>query len=219
MMNPQKLLPYQKVPTCHESFASISSEASSSRSEIMFKIYDEQSAPEASRPVLAQTKQDFGMIPNLERVMAAAPAVLEGYVHLWALFGTTSLTPIERQVVYQTANFENDCEYCVPWHTKLSKAAGMPATEVEALRQGTRLSDPKLEALRQFTRVLIAERGKIMVADLQAFLGAGYSQEQSLEVILGIAIKVMSNYTNSIAGTPLDQAVMSLEWKKPKLNG
>jgi hypothetical protein len=34
-------------------------------------------------------------------------------------------------------------------------------------------------------------------------------------VILGIAIKTMSNYTNSIAGTPLDQAVEKLVWKKP----
>jgi AhpD family alkylhydroperoxidase len=185
----------------------------------MFTIYDEQTAPEAARPLLAQTKQDFGMIPNLERVMAAAPAALEGYVQLWASFGTTSLTPIERQVVYQTANFENDCEYCVPWHTKLSQMAGMSAADVEALRQGTRLSDPKLEALRQFTRLLVIERGKIMAADLAAFFGAGYSQEQALEVILGIAIKVMSNYTNSIAGTPLDQAVMPLVWKKPKLEG
>lgn len=181
----------------------------------MFTIYDEHNAPEPSRPILEQAKKEFGMIPNLERVMAEAPALLSGYVQLWGIFETTSLTPIERQVVYQTANFENDCAYCVPWHTKLSQLAEMPTIEIDALRQGTRLSDPKLEALRQFTRVLITARGKIMTADLQAFIEAGYSHQQALEVTLGIAIKVMSNYTNSIAGTPLDQVVTSLRWKKP----
>ena len=38
-----------------------------------------------------------------------------------------------------------------------------------------------------------------------------------MEVILGLAVKVMSNYTNSIAGTPLDREVERLRWKKPKI--
>jgi AhpD family alkylhydroperoxidase len=183
----------------------------------MFKIYDEDTAPEASKPILAQARKSFGMIPNLERVMSESPTLLEGYVYLWRLFDDTSLTPIERQVVYQTANFENECEYCVPWHTKLAQASGMPEEEIEALRQGSGLSDARLEALRRFTRTLLIERGKATVNDLEEFFAAGYSNQQALEVILGIAIKVMSNYTNSIADTPLDSQVEKLRWKKPKL--
>lgn len=181
----------------------------------MFKVHDESSAPEASKPILIEVKKGFGMIPNLERVMAEAPALLAGYVYLWNLFDTTSLTPIERQVVYQTANFENECGYCIPWHTKLAQVLGMPESEIEALRDGSGLSDTKLEALRQFTRTLIAERGKASRDDIEVFFAAGYSHQQALEVILGIGIKVMSNYTNSIAGTPLDSQVEYLRWKKP----
>lgn len=181
----------------------------------MFPIHTETTAPEESKLLLEQSKKNLGIIPNLERVMAESPALLEGYVHLWELFDTTSLSPIERQVVYQTANFENQCEYCVPWHTKLSQIAGIPADEVEALRRGTKLADRKLEALRQFTRSLILNRGKIAEAELNAFFAEGYSAQQALEVILGIAVKTMSNYTNSIAGTPLDKAVERLRWKKP----
>jgi uncharacterized peroxidase-related enzyme len=184
----------------------------------MFPIHTEMTAPEAAKPLLEQAKKNLGMIPNLERVMAESPALLEGYVHLWELFDTTSLSPIERQVVYQTANFENQCDYCVPWHTKLSQIAGMAATEIEALRQGAALADPKLEALRRFTQSLILNRGKIAKAELEAFFAAGYSTQQALEVILGIAVKTMSNYTNSIAGTPLDRAVEKLRWKKPVIS-
>lgn len=184
----------------------------------MFQIHTEMTAPEAAKPLLEQAKKNLGMIPNLERVMAESPALLEGYVHLWELFDTTSLSPIERQVVYQTANFENQCEYCVPWHTKLSQIAGMAANEIEALRQGAVLEDPKLEALRRFTQSLILNRGKIAKAELEAFFAVGYSSQQALEVILGIAVKTMSNYTNSIAGTPLDRAVEKLRWEKPVIS-
>ncbi|APB33727.1 hypothetical protein GlitD10_1406 [Gloeomargarita lithophora Alchichica-D10] len=180
----------------------------------MFTVHNENTAPEPSKPILAQVRNSFGMIPNLERVMATAPALLAGYVHLWNLFDTTSLTAIERQVVYQTANVENECEYCVPWHTKLAQAAGMPEAEIAALRDGSGLSDAKLEALRCFARTLITERGKASPEAMAAFLAAGYTHQHALEVILGIGIKVMSNYTNSIAGTPLDPQVERLRWQK-----
>lgn len=183
----------------------------------LFPMHDETTAPEPARDALVATKRNFGMIPNLERVMANAPALLAAYNAAWDLFDATSLTPIERQVVYQTANFENECEYCVPWHTFLASRAKMEAEDIEALRVGTLLSDPKLEALRTFARQLIHNRGKISRADLAAFFDAGYDEQHALEVVLGLAIKTMSNFTNSIAGTPLDQAVQKLAWRKPKI--
>jgi uncharacterized peroxidase-related enzyme len=182
-----------------------------------YPLHDETTAPEAARSALAATKRNFGMIPNLERVMASTPALLRAYCAAEELFDTTSLTPIERQVVYQTANFENECDYCVPWHTYLSKQAKMDPKDVEALRSGAPLGDGKLEALRAFARRLIHTRGKISPADLAAFIEAGYGESQALEVVLGLAVKTMSNYTNSIAGTPLDAAVQSLAWRKPRI--
>lgn len=182
-----------------------------------FEIFDTATAPEPARATLEKAKADFGLIPNLEGVMAAAPALLAAYVESWAAFETASLSPIERQVVYMTANFENNCEYCVPWHTKLSQLAKMPAAEIQNLREGRALSDPKLDALHQFTKAVVRTRGSIAPADLEAFQAAGYSRQQSLEVILGVAIKVMSNYTNALAQTPLDKAVQSLAWSKPSL--
>ena len=182
-----------------------------------FPLLDETTAPAGARPALTAAQKNFGMIPNLEKVMASAPPLLTGYTTLWDLFENTTLTPIERQVVYLTANFENECNYCVPWHSLLAKQAGMDPSDIKALRAGAGLSDQKLEALRTFTRTLIANRGKVTVAELQAFFDAGYVDVQALEVILGLAIKLMSNFTNSIAGTPLDQEVEHLRWQKPKI--
>jgi uncharacterized peroxidase-related enzyme len=180
-----------------------------------FPIHTPESAPESSKPWLEQTQRSFGMIPNLEAVMASAPTLLQAYSSLWSLFDETSLSPVERQVVYQTVNFENGCEYCVPWHSLLSEQAGMSDSDIDALRDGRAVTDTRLEALRNFTRTLLLQRGKLAEADLDAFLAAGFQPQQALEVILGIAIKTMSNYTNSIAGTPLDQAVAKRRWSRP----
>ena len=184
-----------------------------------FPIHTPESAPEASRDLLAHTRESFGMIPNLEGVMASAPSLLKSYVSMWDEFETTSLTPVERQVVYQTVNFENTCNYCVPWHTMLSIKSGMNADDAEALRLGEPLGDPKLEALRLFTKEVVLQRGKISRGALASLLSAGYTQQTALEVVMGIAIKTMSNYTNSIAGTPLDTAVRKMVWKKPLADG
>jgi len=184
-----------------------------------FPIHTPESAPEGSRELLVHTRESFGMIPNLEGVMASAPSLLKCYVSMWDEFENTSLTPVERQVVYQTINFENTCNYCVPWHTLLSIKAGMDAEAIEALRLGEPLSDPKLEALRLFTKEVVVQRGKISRGSLAALLVAGYTQQTALEVVMGIAVKTMSNYTNSIAGTPLDTAVRKMLWKKPLTDG
>lgn len=180
-----------------------------------FPLLEENTAPEASRAWLAKAKENFGMIPNVEKVMALSPQLLAGYTFMWDEFNTTSLSLQERQVVYMTANYENECNYCVPWHTILATQSGISAADINALRSGTRLADPKLEALSSFTRTLIANRGKASAAQLQAFFDAGYSDSQALEVILGLAVKLISNYTNSIAGTPLDPEAQAHRWHKP----
>lgn len=182
-----------------------------------FSVHDIESAPAEARSDLEATQRAFGMIPNLEGVMAGAPALLASYAFAWERFDSTSLTPVERQVVYQTANFENDCEYCVPWHSFLAEKAGMSMEDVAALREGAPLGDARLEALRVFARALIHARGRIAPAALEAFYAAGYGPQQALEVVLGIAIKTMSNYTNAIAGTPLDKAMRRLAWTKPRI--
>ena len=135
----------------------------------------------------------------------------------WDQFGETSFTPVEQQIIYLTVNFENNCQYCVPWHSIIAESVGMPQLDIDALRNGAQLQEKKQEALRVFTRNIIRTQGSIAPAELKEFLDAGYNQQHVLEVILGIAIKVMSNYTNSIAQTPLDKEAQSKVWTKPSL--
>ena len=49
------------------------------------------------------------------------------------------------------------------------------------------------EALCDFTLSVVSNRGNVDDSAVQAFLDAGYTKRQVLEVILGTAQKVMSN--------------------------
>ncbi len=180
-----------------------------------FPLHTESSAPEESQPLLRQAAANLGSIPNLERVMASSRPTLQAYVTLWELFDETSLSPIERQVVYQTANYENNCSYCVPWHTWLSELAKMPQDVSDALRNGTEIPDPKLEALRRFAKVAIECRGHPSSEETDAFFSAGWTPQNALEVILGLSVKLLSNYTNGIAHTPLESKMEPYRWEKP----
>ena len=183
-----------------------------------FTIYNLETAPEESKQALAHAEETFGFIPNLEGILAEAPALLKGSVTLWDLFETTSFTEVERQVIYLTANYENGCDYCMAAHSGLAKMIGMSQENVQALRNGTSMPDKKLQALRRFTQQMVQTRGWVKDSEIEEFMAAGYSKQQVLEVILGIAIKVMHNYTNHIAKTPLDKQFKPNIWLKPDTN-
>ena len=182
-----------------------------------FKRFDEHTAPEASKPHLLAAKAAFGLIPSVEQVMAQAPTLLGTYMAGWDLFGQSSLSAQEQQIVYFAVNFENNCDYCTAWHTILAEQVDLSAEDVEALRNGGALSDPKHEALRIFAQDLTRTKGNIAPAAMKAFFDAGFSEQHALEVVLGTAVKLMSNYTNAISQTPLDEAAQHKAWTKPSL--
>ena len=179
-----------------------------------FILHTAESAPAEAGEHLKMAEAGFGFAPNLLRIMANAPAVSGAYLMLHQKFSSTSLTPVEQQVVLLSASYENTCEYCMAAHTGGAMAAGMDEATLGALRSDEPLGDPKLEALRTFTRLVVRERGFVGEQAIEAFLGAGYTRANVLEVVLGVSMKTLSNYTNHIAETPLDEEMRPLAWTK-----
>ncbi len=181
---------------------------------IEFQIHDESTAPEASKASLAESRKSYAMIPGLHAVMAEAPGLLEGYKKLGELFQNSSLDKDELTVVWQTVNVEHACHYCVPAHTAIAKMMQVDETVTDALRNETPLPNARLEALRSFTLSVVRGRGNVDESEVQAFLDAGFTKRQILEVVLGVSMKVMSNYTNHLAHTPIDAPFRTFEWHK-----
>jgi alkylhydroperoxidase family enzyme len=181
---------------------------------IEFQLHDETTAPQASKSLLAKSKKDFGMIPGLHAVMAEAPGLLESYQVVHELFVNSSFDKDELTVIWQSVNVEHACHYCVPAHTGIAKSMKVDDAITAALRDETPLPNARLEALRTFTLSVVRDRGNVDRAGIQAFLDAGFTRRHILEVVLGVSQKVMSNYTNHLAITPVDAAFKKFEWHK-----
>lgn len=177
-----------------------------------FTVYDERTAPEQSRPMLEAAKGRLGFISTLSGVMAESPELLAGYNAVFEQFAKSSLPGPAKQVVLLTASAANECAYCVAAHSTIALRAGLDPDAVETLRAGKPLDDPELEAVHAFTHAVVTGRGWVGPEQVDAFLAAGYTHRHILDVILGVGVKTLSNYTNHIAGTPLDPAWEAQAW-------
>ncbi|WP_340692053.1 carboxymuconolactone decarboxylase family protein [Hyphomonas sp.] len=175
-------------------------------------IHDETTAPPAARPLLEQVRQANGIIPNMLGVLAENPAALEGYLNLSRMFDGAGFSPLERQVVQLTVSIENACHFCVAAHSAAAAAEGLDASVIEAVRNNQRIADPRLEALHVFTRRMVHQRGFVSDTDVSVFLSAGWEKAAILGVVLGVALKTMSNYANHVAETPLNKEYKPYAW-------
>jgi AhpD family alkylhydroperoxidase len=164
-----------------------------------------ESAPAEAKERVGAALKANGYLPNLIGVLANAPTALETYQVVGAINARTALTPAEREVIQITAAVRNGCGFCVAGHTAIArKKLQMPDELVEALRKTRALSDPKLNALALFTLAVMEKRGQLDDAELKAFLDAGYSQQNALEVVLGVSLATLCNYANNVARTPIN---------------
>lgn len=92
-----------------------------------------------------------------------------------------------------TANYFNNCGYCIAAHSAIAKASKVQDEIIEFLRDNKPLDEPKLEKLRTFTRIVVEKRGFASPEEIESFLSAGYAKEQLMEVIVDVSHKVMSN--------------------------
>ena len=179
-----------------------------------FPALDTQSAPAESRAILEGAQKSLGFIPNLFGVLAASPAALQAYTSLSALQDASStFNETERQVLFLSISARNGCEYCVAAHTTISNMKKVPGDIVNALRNGAPLADAKLEALRTFALDVVEKRGWVDDASVAAFRAAGYEDRHVLEVVLAVAFKTISNFTNHITKTELDAAFQPQAWE------
>lgn len=177
-----------------------------------FPVHDETTAPQAAVPRFAQIKERMGFVPNVLRTLAEEPAALDAYLDIDRRLDESAFTPAEKQVALLTVSRVNRCDYCVAAHSAGAKKAGLDEASIQALRGGEPLPDEKLEALRVFTEHMVRERGFVSEDVLGAFLDAGYSTRHVLAVVMAISLKTLSNYTNHMAATPLDEPLRPLAW-------
>jgi AhpD family alkylhydroperoxidase len=159
-------------------------------------------APDSSKPLLEEIRKSQGFIPNLMAVFANSPSVLEAYRAPEAVWEDGSFHPRDRQLILLAASVENHCKYCIAAHsTILKNKPWTPREVVSAIRNNRRISDAKIDSLV----TLVRERGHARQETIQKFIAVGYGHQQVMELLIGIALKTISNYLEHICQVPEDE--------------
>jgi uncharacterized peroxidase-related enzyme len=175
---------------------------------------DLDSSSAAAREVLGEAKAALGFVPNMYKGMANAPGLLKTYLDGYARFrGDSGFTPEEQELVFLATSRYNGCGYCMSAHSMLAeKKSNMRPEVLSALRDGQPIPDDKLAELERFTTIMVDTRGRPGSADVERFLGAGYTEEQVLQVVLAIAVKTLSNYSNHLTHPEVDDVFAGHKW-------
>ncbi len=166
----------------------------------LFTHHTDKTAPEEAAKVLTKVHERYGFIPNLAAYVAESPVVLDAIMNMAGTFDKVSLSAQEQQLVLLTTSAFNGCNYCRTVHTALGRIAEIDPATLEDIIAFRPLQDKKLNSLRNFSHRVVENRGWVNEADVQAFLDAGYQRAQVFEVVLGVALKTLTNYCNHIAG-------------------
>jgi alkylhydroperoxidase family enzyme len=178
-----------------------------------FQIHTLETAPEQSKPGLQGLQKNFGFIPNAAATMAGSPALLNAFIGSFGSFHGGSFNESEKQVVLLTNAVTLKCAWTTAFHSTLALKNGISDADVAAVRAGNLPKDPKLAALSRLAKALIEKKGLGVEPEIAAFVAAGYSQTQALEVVAGIAISTMAGLTANIASTPVEEMFKAQLWK------
>src|SRR5215469_14038464 len=141
--------------------------------------------------------------PNMMKVMANSPAVLQGYLSFsGALAGGVLDAKLREEIALALAE-QNSCQYCLSAHTAIAKMTGLTDTEIESAR-GASSSAPKHASALAFARNLVAKQGRIADADVDTARRAGLTDAEIAEVIAHVALNSFTNYFNNATDVEID---------------
>jgi uncharacterized peroxidase-related enzyme len=177
-----------------------------------FIIHTVESAPDSAKVILERLREAVGFVPNLAATMAENPLLLETYAGLSSAFGRGSLTPLEREIVLMATSYANQCSYCMAAHSTFAKAHGASDSLLNTVRAGKLPDDPRLAALVGITGQIARQHGEVSDDDICAFLEAGFTRAQLLEILIGISQSTLASLVHCTAKTPLDMGFQPQAW-------
>jgi uncharacterized peroxidase-related enzyme len=158
---------------------------------------------ESVRPVLDRVEKQLGFLPNLHRVMANSPAVLNGWLGLMSSL-SSALDVKTRDAIALAVSEVNGCHYCLSAHSYVASTfANIEPEEISRNRRGLSI-DPKREAAARFAVMVIDQRGHVDDAAMRAVRDAGFSDAEVLEIVALAVQYSMTNIINNVADTDID---------------
>jgi uncharacterized peroxidase-related enzyme len=164
---------------------------------------DPTNATGKAKTLLDTVQQKLGLVPNLMRTLANAPAALEGYLNFsGALAGGTLNAKVREQIALAVAE-ANLCDYCLSAHSAIGSKVGLTADDVTKARQANS-SQPKTTAILKLARSIVVNRGELPDQELIAARAIGITDGEIVEVVANVALNILTNYVNHVARTVVD---------------
>ena len=164
---------------------------------------DLDAAEGKARTLLDGVKRSLGVTPNMMRALAHSPAALESCLTFSKTLGGGRLGPALGEQIALAVAGANGCEYCASAHTLLASKAGVGKGEAAENLEG-RSGDAKTGAALRFARSLVAKRGFVDDAEVEAVRAAGFDDGAIAEMIAHVALNTFTNYFNHVAQTEVD---------------
>ena len=156
-----------------------------------------------AKELLDAVQAKLKITPNMTKVMANSPAVLQGYLSFSGALAGGALDAKLREEIALAVAEQNSCQSCLSAHTAIGKMTGLTDAEIESAR-GANSASPKNAAALQFARQLVAKQGRMSDADIEAVRRAGLADGEIAEVIAHVALNIFTNYFNNAAGVEVD---------------
>lgn len=147
-------------------------------------------------------KGQLGFVPNLYATLAHSENALGTYLALQS--AKSSITGKAREVVNLVVSQVNSCAYCLAAHTAIGGMVGFKPEQIMEIRNGRASFDPKLDALARMTKDITVNRGHGDQKLVAAFLAAGWTTENLVDVIVTIGDKTVTNLLHGATQIPVD---------------
>jgi uncharacterized peroxidase-related enzyme len=164
---------------------------------------DPETSTGKAHDLLTAVKKKVGLVPNMTRVMANSPAVLEAYLQYSGALDGGSLDAKSRERIALETAEANQCQYCLSAHSAIGKMVGLSETEILDSRRA-QAADAKPAAALRFSRILIEKRGAVSEADVDAARNGGLTNGEVAEVVALTALNIFTNYFNAAFQVDVD---------------
>jgi alkylhydroperoxidase family enzyme len=176
-------------------------------------IHTNQTAPEASKPILEGIASDLGLVPNMAAAIASSPTLLSAFDGLRRAVGSGELDPRAREVAGVAVGVAVDNRYGVAFHSTVLGRLGVDEAEIERMRGGEPPHDEKLAAAYELARAIAVDRGAVADNVVSRAQAVGYSTADVLEIVTECTFAGLVGVMDNLAGrVTLDEFLAPRAW-------
>ncbi len=162
------------------------------------QIIDEEDAQGNLEKMYGWAKISRGSLSNVMKVHSLDPESIrlhmDLYLHL--MFGKSTITRLEREMIAVVVSQSNNCNYCVTHHSEaLHHHSKNPDLLEDLNRRAFDSITPTARAMLEYAVKLTKHPGKMLKADIDKLRTAGLSDESILHVNLIVSY---FNFVNRI---------------------